>query len=336
VFGANYCGEAYLAQGSVATGVAARTIGTITQPSLLGWTMQRYGSLNRSAGSDTNISATRESLTLTEYAASVAWNKSISATTDALTFTEYAANVALNKNISATRDALTITEFAASVAWNKGISATRESLTFTEYAASLAFGINVSATSESLTFTEYAASVSLNRNIAATVEALTFTEYAASVSTSGNYNISATSESLTLTEYPSVLSFVSTTGNSGEHRLANARSAERKRVTKDTYQSIDWNAPIFGETPKPEIPITVKIPEPKKNLDFSKEQNELSDIDREIQLLLKTVIAQEGAVAELAAIEQSIRESEAIAAVLEAERLEKKRRLALLLLFMAA
>ena len=50
MFGANYCGEAYLAQGSVATGVATRSIGTITQPSLLGWTMQRYGDFTRTSG----------------------------------------------------------------------------------------------------------------------------------------------------------------------------------------------------------------------------------------------------------------------------------------------
>lgn len=130
---------------------------------------------------------------------------------------------------------------------------------------------------------------------------------------------------------------VSVTGNSGEHRLANARSIERKRAAKDTYQSIDWNSPIFGEQPVPVFPVPENIPEQVKP-DFTVEQNELTEIDREIQSLLKTVIAQEGEVAELAAIEKSIRETDQ--RLLEAERISAERlqrkRLALLLLLSAA
>ena len=123
-----------------------------------------------------------------------------------------------------------------------------------------------------------------------------------------------------------------TASSSGEHRLSNSRNVERQ-VAKKTYQSIDWSAPIFGETPKQVIPTPVVIPEPKRVLDYTEEQTQLSDIDREIQLLLKTVIAQEGTVAELKAIEQSILESQEI---LEAERFARKKRLALLLLLSAA
>lgn len=124
----------------------------------------------------------------------------------------------------------------------------------------------------------------------------------------------------------------SSQSSSGEHRLANAR----RQTAKDTYQSIDWNSPIFGESPRPEV--LAKAPELlKKPIEFKQEQNELSDIDREIQSLLKSVIAQEGTVAELAAIEKSIRETDR--RLLEAERITAERllmkRLALLLLLSA-
>ena len=126
--------------------------------------------------------------------------------------------------------------------------------------------------------------------------------------------------------------------SSGMHRLAGARGL----VSKRDYQPIDWSSPIFGEPPTPEIPITPSVetkPEPFGPRDaqiiLAQEQNALSAIDGEIQSLLREVISYEGTLAELEAIEESIQERQRIA---EAERLEsdRKRRLALLLLLMAA
>ena len=127
---------------------------------------------------------------------------------------------------------------------------------------------------------------------------------------------------------------VVTSSSSGMHRLANAS----RQAAKSAYQSIDWTSPVFGEPPKPEITATPKTEakvERTAQLDLTQEQNALSAIDGEIQSLLCEVISYEGTLAELEAIEESIQERQRIA---EAERLEsdRKRRLALLLLLMAA
>ena len=127
---------------------------------------------------------------------------------------------------------------------------------------------------------------------------------------------------------------VVTSSSSGMHRLANAS----RQAAKSAYQSIDWTSPVFGEPPKPEITATPKTEakvERTAQLDLTQEQNALSAIDGEIQSLLCEVISYEGTLAELEAIEEGIQERQRIA---EAERLEsdRKRRLALLLLLMAA
>ena len=125
--------------------------------------------------------------------------------------------------------------------------------------------------------------------------------------------------------------------SSGMHRLANAS----RQSAKSAYQSIDWSSPIFGESEKPkigEIPKTESKLERTAQLDLTQEQNELSAIDGEIQSLLRDVISHEGTIAELEAIEKSIRETDR--RLLEAEQLNaerlRMRKLALLLLLSAA
>ena len=125
--------------------------------------------------------------------------------------------------------------------------------------------------------------------------------------------------------------------SSGMHRLANAS----RQAAKSAYQSIDWSSPIFGESEKPkigEIPKTESKLERTAQLDLTQEQNELSAIDGEIQSLLRDVISHEGTIAELEAIEKSIRETDK--RLLEAEQLNaerlRMRKLALLLLLSAA
>ena len=135
---------------------------------------------------------------------------------------------------------------------------------------------------------------------------------------------------------------VVTSSSSGMHRLANAS----RQAAKSAYQSIDWTSPVFGEPPKPEISATPKTEAKVERtaqldltqVDLSQEQNELSAIDGEIQSLLRDVISHEGTIAELEAIEKSIRETDR--RLLEAEQLNaeslRMRKLALLLLLSAA
>ena len=130
---------------------------------------------------------------------------------------------------------------------------------------------------------------------------------------------------------------VVTSSSSGMHRLDNAS----RQAAKSAYQSIDWTSPVFGEPPKPEISATPKTEakiERTAQLDLTQEQNELSAIDGEIQILLRDVISQDGTIAELEAIEKSIRETDR--RLLEAEQLNaeslRMRKLALLLLLSAA
>jgi hypothetical protein len=142
--------------------------------------------------------------------------------------------------------------------------------------------------------------------------------------------------------YPSVLwgAYIApASSSSGIHRLSAARAIERQNQAKKAYHSIDWSSPVFGDTPTPDVSVAVVVPEtpsvePKLLPVSHKEQEQLSDIDREIQSLMRDVIAQEGTVAELQAIEQSIQDTEKRG--LEAELLYKKRRIALLLLLSAA
>ncbi len=105
----------------------------------------------------------------------------ISATTDALTLTEYAADVALDINITATTDALTLVEFAADVALDVDVLANTDALTLTEYQASVDFGVNVLAGTDALTLTEFAATITLDINVSAGVDVLTLTEYRATI-----------------------------------------------------------------------------------------------------------------------------------------------------------
>ncbi len=113
------------------------------------------------AGGDTNVNATTDALTLTEFAATVNAETSIAAGVDALTLTEFAATIGADTNVQAGVDALTLTEQAATVS----------------------IGTNVSATTDALTLTEFAAGINAETNVGAGVDALTLTEFAATIDT---------------------------------------------------------------------------------------------------------------------------------------------------------
>ena len=180
--------------------------------------------------SGTEIDATLESLTLTEYVATVQADvdTNISGGLDALTLTEYQATVqtASHTEISAGLDSLTLTEYQGTVSLDIDISGALETLALTEYPATVQAGLdtNISAGVDTLTLstfpasieieiqgvipaltlTTYQASVVTGTEISATVDSLTLGEHQASIAL--DIPITATVDALTLTEYPASVS----------------------------------------------------------------------------------------------------------------------------------
>lgn len=178
-----------------AVGLASKRY-TSTSAISASWDTSRTGdwrayvtlALFNEASAGTNISATTDALTLTEYAASVNAATNIAATVDNLTVTEYAATVQAGSNttIDATSDALVLTEYAANVNAATNISASVDALTVTEYQASITAGTEISATVDNLTLATYQATVALeNTYINADVATLTLNEYPASITYTG-------------------------------------------------------------------------------------------------------------------------------------------------------
>ena len=138
-----------------------------------------------SAASSTTVNGTLETLTLTEYAATVTKDVNVTGTLETLTFTEYAATVTaeLEVRVTGTLETLTFTEYQATVNDETAVTGTLETLTFTEYAATITEGAatNVTGTLETLTLTEYPATITVDVNVIGTLETLTFTEYPATI-----------------------------------------------------------------------------------------------------------------------------------------------------------
>ena len=153
---------------------------------------------------DTNVLATTDALTLTEYAATVSADINVQAIVTALTLTEYVAAISLDRNILATTDALTLTEQSAVISTGFNIEANTDELVLTEFAANIDAETNVLANTDDLTLTEYSANIALNVIVEAGTDALTLTEQSATIS--ADINVLASTDSLTLTTYP--VSFV--------------------------------------------------------------------------------------------------------------------------------
>jgi hypothetical protein len=152
-----------------------------------------------------SVSATKESLTLAEYAATVTVDVNVNASTEALTLQENAATVAWGVNVSASTDALALAEYSASVVIDHDIQASKESLTLAENQATVSVDINVSAATESLVLAEYPANVSLDVAVSGTTEALVLAEYPATVDVGSNVSVAANVESLVLSTYPATV-----------------------------------------------------------------------------------------------------------------------------------
>lgn len=168
----------------------------------------------------TTVSATTDSLSLTEYPATVNAETSLTATSDTLAITEYPANVNAATNVSANIDPLAITEYSATINAVTNVQASTATLTLTENNATVQAGNNVevSASAGSLSITEFNATVNSSTIVSAGTDPLVITEYPTSVS-SGT-NVQSTTTSLSLTEYPSSISIdVAVQANAGSLTL---------------------------------------------------------------------------------------------------------------------
>lgn len=99
--------------------------------------------------------------------------------------------------------------------------------------------------------------------------------------------------------------------SSGEHRLAAIRALEKNKQRTKPYRPVDWSVPIVDE-----VPLT---PSPKPT---EPAMTPLSDVDLEIQFLMRSAI--------------DVNDASFTTPVADLGILEKKKKFALLLLLMAA
>ncbi len=117
------------------------------------------------------------------------------------------------------------------------------------------------------------------------------------------------------------------------------RLAQHAKPKQQKYRSIDWSSPVFGETAKQEQVKTepekerAEVPSKTKIAPYS--QKELSDVDREIQLLMREAIAMDGSIDELKAIDEKIQEASAHELRMAAEK-RHRRKLGIFLIMMSA
>jgi len=196
----------------------------------------QYIDLTTAAAGGTNVSANTDTLTLTEYPATIHSSVNVACATDALTLTEYTASISLGIDIAAGTDALAVTEYTATVNAETNITSVPDTLTLTTYPVSLSEDTNVSATTDALTLSEYAASINAATNIETNIDSLTVSTFAASVV--AGVNILATTDALSLTEYAATV------------RYDASIQATVDALTLATYQasiSIEQGVTIDGE-----------------------------------------------------------------------------------------
>ena len=135
------------------------------------------------AGGDTNVNATLDTLTLTDFNATIVRDKNISATADTLTITDLNAIVKVSVNLTATADTLTITDFNTTIARDKNVQATSDTLTITDFNTTVTVGgaTNVNTTVDTLNITDFNVTILQDQNIQATLDTLTLIDYPATV-----------------------------------------------------------------------------------------------------------------------------------------------------------
>ena len=195
-----------------------------------------FGLLNldtlEAAGSDTEVSAGVDALTLAENQATISVDVEISAGTDALTLTEYQASISVvaavtstghakplhnfhsgftkldppvapfyasnDIEVSAGVDALVLTENAATITLDADVAAGTDALILAEFAATITSDVGVSGTTAALTLATFAATITSDVEVSAGTDALTLATFPATLSE--DTNVSAGVDNLTLTE----------------------------------------------------------------------------------------------------------------------------------------
>ena len=156
-------------------------------------------------GTDTEVNASVDSLTLTERQASVAIDVAITTSLRALTLTENAATIGYGVNVSTAVDALTLTENAATVTYDVDVLAGVDALTLSNLAAAIAVDINVLASAVALSLTENQSAVVYDVGVNAGTDALLLTTLPAALG--GDTIVSAGVDSLSLAEQQATVSY---------------------------------------------------------------------------------------------------------------------------------
>ncbi len=135
-------------------------------------------------GSDTNVSVSSASLTLTEQAAGVTYDVDVLTTSVALTLTENPASIGTTSNVEVSVDpaAFTLTPLTSSISLDRDVSVSSVSFTLTENPASVGVdgSVNVTVNTASLSLATQTANIIRDINIEAGVTSLTFNTYQAS------------------------------------------------------------------------------------------------------------------------------------------------------------
>lgn len=166
------------------------------------------------AGGDTDVTATLDTLSITDFNTTVEAlvNIDIDATTDTLSIADFNTTVTalVDLSVSATLDTLSITNFNTTVLANTEISASLDTLSITDFNATVQAGENndIIATLDTLSITNFDASVTalVDVNIAASLDTLTITDFNAIIQVGSNTDISATSDSLSITDFDTTVS----------------------------------------------------------------------------------------------------------------------------------
>jgi hypothetical protein len=149
------------------------------------------------AAAATDITATLESITLTENTATTALDIDITSALESVLLSEQQAGVSLDRTISAVVESVSLTEYQGQVSLDRDITATQEAIQVTENAASVSTDITVSGSLESIQVTENAADIAVDVSLSGSQEQITITENQASL----GLGINATTEQITLSEF---------------------------------------------------------------------------------------------------------------------------------------
>lgn len=151
------------------------------------------------------VTATLDSLTLTEYNPTILAPIPVTATLDTLVLTEYNATVNAEVSFDAGLDALVITEYNPDIKVDIDLTAGLDALVITEYAATVKVDISFTAGLDVLVITEYNATVAAGVAVTAGIDALILTEYNPVIL--AGLGVTAGFDPLILTEYNPAVAF---------------------------------------------------------------------------------------------------------------------------------